>query len=51
MAFTERDYARSRALRTELLGLCLEIDLLGGIGSSLCDLAMIALVEGDVDGA
>lgn len=27
------------------------IDLLGGMGSSLCDLAMIDLVEGDVDGA
>ncbi len=27
------------------------IDLLGGMGSSLCALAMIDRVEGDVDGA
>jgi hypothetical protein len=51
VAFTERDYALSRALHTEVLGLCREIDFLGGMGSSLCDLAMIDLVEGDVDGA
>lgn len=51
VAFTERDYARSRALHTEVLGLCHEIDFLGGMGSSLCDLAMIDLVDGDVDGA
>jgi len=51
VAFSERDYALARALHNEVLGLCHEIDFLGGMGSSLCDLAMIDLVEGDVDGA
>ena len=51
VAFSERDYALARSLHTEVLGLCHEIDFLGGMGSSLCDLAMIDLVEGDVDGA
>src|SRR5688572_25959757 len=51
VAFSERDYATARSLHTEVLGLCHEIDFLGGMGSSLCDLAMIDLVEGDVDGA
>ncbi len=36
---------------TGVLGRCPEIDFLGGMGSSLCDRAMIDLVEGDVDGA
>ena len=51
VAFTERDYVLARSLHNEVLGLCHEIDFLGGMGSSLCDLAMIDLVEGDVDGA
>lgn len=51
VAFTERDYVLSRRLHTEVLGLCHEIDFLGGMGSSLCDLAMIDLVESDVDAA
>ena len=51
VAFSERDYVLARALHTEVLGLCHEIDFLGGMGSSLCDLAIIDLVEGDVDGA
>src|SRR4051812_6601731 len=51
VAFSERDYALARELHTEVLGMCHEIDFLGGMGSSLCDLAMIDLVEGDVDGA
>lgn len=51
VAFSERDYGRARALHNEVLGLCHEIDFLGGMGSSLCDLAMIDLAEGDVDAA
>ena len=51
VAYSERDYATARSLHTEVLGLCREIDFLGGMGSSLCDLAMIDLVEGDADGA
>ncbi len=51
VAFTERDYALSRSLHSEVLSLCHEIEFLGGMASSLCDLAMIDLVEGDVDGA
>ena len=51
VAFSERDYELARALHTEVLGLCHEIDFLGGMGSSLCDLAMIDLVEGDADAA
>ena len=41
----------STGLPVALLGRCHEIDFLGGMGSSLCDRAMIDLVEGDVDGA
>jgi hypothetical protein len=51
VAFTERDYVLARELHNEVLGMCHEIDFLGGMGSSLCDLAMIDLVEGDVDAA
>ncbi len=51
VAFTERDYPLSRSLHSEVLGLCHEIEFLGGMATSLCDLAMIDLVEGDVDGA
>ena len=51
VAFSERDYALSRALHGEVLARCREIDFLGGMASSLCDLAMIDLVEGDVAGA
>jgi hypothetical protein len=51
VAYSERDYVRARELHNEVLGLCHEIEFLGGMGSSLCDLAMIDLVEGDVDAA
>lgn len=51
VAFAERDYALARDLHSEVLSLCHEVEFLGGMGSSLCDLAMIDLVEGDVDGA
>ena len=51
IAFSERDYERSRALHDEVLARCHEIDFLGGMGSSLCDLAMIDLVEGDREAA
>jgi hypothetical protein len=33
-----------------VLGLSHEIDVLGGMGSSRCHLAVLDLVEGDVDG-
>lgn len=51
VAYTERDYHLARALHDHVLHLCHEIGFLGGMGSSLCDLAMIDLAEGDVDGA
>jgi hypothetical protein len=51
VAFSERDYERARDLHNEVLARCHAIDFLGGMGSSLCDLAMIDLAEGDVDGA
>ena len=51
VAYTERDYALSRALHNEVLARSREIEFLGGMGSSLCDIAMIDLAEGDVDGA
>lgn len=51
VAFAERDYELSRSLHLDVLARCHAIDFLGGQGSSLCDLAMIDLVEGDVDGA
>jgi hypothetical protein len=51
VAFSERDYRLARQLHTEVLVRCRAIDFLGGIASSLCDLAMIDLAEGDVDAA
>ena len=51
VAFGERDYPRARALHVEVLGACHDLDFLGGMGLSLCQLAMIDLAEGDVDGA
>jgi hypothetical protein len=51
VAFSERDYDLSRRLHNEVLGMCHEIGFLGGMGSSLCDLAMIDLAEGDPEGA
>jgi hypothetical protein len=51
VAYTEREYDLSRALHNHVLHLCHEIGFLGGMGSSLCDLAMIDLVEGDPDAA
>jgi hypothetical protein len=51
VAYSERDFVQARSLHSEVLGLCHEIDFLGGMGSSLCDLAMIDLAEGDVDAA
>jgi hypothetical protein len=51
VAYSERDYGLARSLHNHVLHLCHEIEFLGGQGSSLCDLAMIDLVEGDVDGA
>jgi hypothetical protein len=51
VAYTERDYGLSRALHNHVLHLCHEIGFLGGMGSSLCDLAMIDLVQGDADAA
>jgi hypothetical protein len=51
VAYSEREYDLSRALHNHVLHLCHEIDFLGGMGSSLCDLAMIDLAEGDTDGA
>jgi hypothetical protein len=51
VAYSERDFVQARRLHNEVLGLCHEIEFLGGMGSSLCDLAMIDLAEGDVDGA
>lgn len=51
VAYTERDYALSRRLHNDVLARSREIEFLGGMGSSLCDIAMIDLAEGDVDGA
>ena len=51
VAFSEGDLDRSRGLHTEVLTLCHELDFLGGMGSSLCDLAIIDLTEGDIDAA
>jgi hypothetical protein len=51
VAFTERDYVLARELHNEVVARCHEIDFLGGMASSLCDLAMIDLAEGDVDAA
>lgn len=51
IAFSAREYARSRALHEEVLAMCHEIEFLGGMGRSLCDLAMIDLAEGDVEAA
>lgn len=51
VAFSEGDYALARSLHAEALGLCHELGFLGGMGSTLCDLAMVDLAVGDVDGA
>lgn len=51
VAFTERDYQLARELHLDVLARCHAIDFLGGQGSSLCDLAMIDLVEGALDAA
>jgi hypothetical protein len=51
VAFSERDYDLARELHNHVLHLCHEVGFLGGMGSSLCDLAMIDLADGDVDGA
>ena len=51
VAFSERDYRLARELHSEVLVRCRAIDFLGGVGSSLCDLAMIDLAEGDPIGA
>jgi len=51
VAFAEGDVERSRALHSEVLTLCHELDFLGGMGSALCDLAIIDLTVGDIDAA
>ena len=51
VAYRGGDYVLARALHTDALLRCRELEFLGGMGSSLCDLAMIDLAEGDVDSA
>ncbi|MEA3020005.1 MAG: hypothetical protein QOI47_1529 [Actinomycetota bacterium] len=51
VAFADRNYAQARALHTEVLVRCRAAGYHGGEASSLCDLAMIDLAEGDVVGA
>ena len=51
VAYSEGDYATARALHGEAVGLCHELEFLGGLGASLCDLAIIDLAEGDSDAA
>src|SRR5919109_525427 len=42
VAFSERDFALSTRLHTQVLDLCTEIGFLGGAASSLFNLAMVA---------
>jgi hypothetical protein len=51
LAFYEGDLRRSRTLHNQVLARCHELEFLGGMGSVLCDLAIIDLTEGDVEGA
>ena len=51
VAFSEKNYEESRALHEEVLGQCRRINFLGGMASSLFDIAMIDEVEGDVRSA
>lgn len=51
VAYSEGDHALSRALHQEVLRRSNELGFLGGMGASLCGLAMIDLAEGDLDAA
>ena len=51
LAYEDGDYLLARALHSDVLLRCRELELLAGMGAALCDLAMIDLAEGDVDAA